>query len=520
MAQPTGADSSMKELSAVARANPALRTADPRFWVRHPLLLLALGVSGTAGWFLMPYMMGEGSTLTGWIISGLTLVATVYAALSAVFIAAELDVSRAMADYVRLAGERALRELRADQRQRMGLDDLQVEFLPQNATRTDVREMFERVVERAKDQQFGGEGALFDQYRERSTARVSKLDRWQQFALRMGILGTFIGLAQAMQAIPEGLASFRTIEAGAGQAARDAGKQAWASFMAVGEQLVSSLTDSFGTSIAGIACALVIWILSFIISRYHHRYLKALSHSIVVVSSLVKNAAFHDAIHEQFQKLVNKLDDVRRHLYDRMGDLAKGVGELEGRVAGQTAAIETGLDKLKASGKKLDGFLVSVETQQTDLIRRLDDLFAKASFPELFQEIRDGIMRASQGIGKTLDGNLKALGEQVSSIHGEVANVQRSLQEDTRGLLEGAGRLQMVLEGMCVRLEAIPVQLAETPRFAGVEAPSPLLAISSGSGVEPVVDELTARSSRKTLIAGSIGTLLGIFVMSIVQWMF
>lgn len=416
----------------LATSSPRVRAWLPTFWFEQRLFALLVVVgAGSLAW-IYPLSLAHVSAEVERYLSLLNLLLWAWAVADAAVTLAALEINHALAAHVYREGEEFLRNLRAGQAARMGLDELSVRFLPSNPTRPAVTRLFEHIVEDAKDRQFNFSGNVVRLYREESSHAVVRIERLQQLTLRLGILGTFIGLGTAMHAIPGGLeAVFPKISSddpSAAAASLDASREV---FVGLAQNLSSALSDAFGTSISGLACSASIWALAYALRRKQFGYFSAMDRAAEVITSLSRNALNVDEFHENFRQLIVQLDELKTQLYDRVGKLSASVVELDGKVNAQTSAVTAGLDKLRGAGGELDVFLKRLSLDQTQVLRNLELLFERAELRQVFGRLEASVEQAGLVLGGKLESQASVALERTASVSQGIADANDRLEKST-----------------------------------------------------------------------------------------
>jgi hypothetical protein len=402
---------SVNSAPTLASKSPRSLVTSVSFWIRH----LALAVL-VVGLFLLlkelwPLAAGSLTSplkrLLCWGIVGLCVIA----AFDAAHTLAILDVNRALAQYIITNGEALLRALRANPADRPELESL-TSFLPQNPSRPAMVRMFEHVLDEARDREFGSSATLVQVYREGVLTRYQRIDRLQQLALRLGILGTFIGLAEALHVVPAGL---KALLPGQAQVSSVTATRQDV-IINMGEELIKFLADAFGTSIVGLATACGIWGMTFVVRRELTTYFDAMERSADVSLALARNAVNESDFQEAFERLIHRLDELKRHLFDRVAKLGESVEALQGRVDAQTETMADAVVALHEGATSLDSVMRTLSGRQDELAKHFEALLAKAGFDKLFTRIEGAVQRAGESVGKDLTRDLASISQSLNDV--------------------------------------------------------------------------------------------------------
>lgn len=407
----------MTDATALARdcrARPNALLTSPRFWRQNALFVLSLGAMLMLLKLIWPLSVGDiQSDFKRWLSYAIVAV-TVWAAMSAARTLAMLHVDRALARFIVTQGEAALRDMRANAAPRPSLDSLSA-FLPENPTRPAISRMFQRVVEEARDREFSTSANLVQVYREALLTRYNKIDRLQQVALRVGILGTFIGLAEAMRLVPAGLNAL--LPAASGDA-----HDRQRIIVDMGQNLLAFLSDAFGTSIVGLAMACGIWGMSFAVRGELTKYFELMERSADVSLSLARNAVNESDFLEAFNKLIHRLDELKRHLFDRVAKLGDSVDRLQATVGEQTETMADAVVELHEGAQAMSALLDKLSGRQNELAHHFETVISKAGFNDLFGRIESAVHKAGESVNGGVARDLQQIGRQLDEMKVVLAN--------------------------------------------------------------------------------------------------
>ena len=392
------------------KANPRALLFSARFWARHVLFVLA--AAGTVLALLAVWNESVAQlTSTKLAIGVAILVLAGYAAFEAAVTLAMLDVERALGTHLISRGEAKLREVRANPATRHKLENLST-FLPDNPTKPTVARLFAHVLEAARDREFGTSATLAQMYRAGLIARFQKIDRLQQIALRLGILGTFIGLGEAMRKVPDGL---RVLSPGVADAAT---RQA--QLVDTAQSLVAFLADAFGTSILGLVVACGISAMVFVVRSHLARYNELMEHSAEVSLSLARNALNESDFQVAFERLIQRLDELKVHLFDRVAKLGDSIDALKGTVGGQTSEMTNAQRQLKVGAQELSNLMQELSGRQSELLEEYRSSVDQVGFTVLFAQLEGAIEKAGDSVGAHLARDLSQISGHLSELSAAV----------------------------------------------------------------------------------------------------
>jgi ABC-type transporter Mla subunit MlaD len=238
--------------------------------------------------------------------------------------------------------------------------------------------------------------------------------------------------------------------------------------------------------------------MTHVVRRKQQQYFSAMDRAAEVVTSLSRNSLNVDEFHEHFKQLIQKLDELKTQLYDRVAKLSEGVLSLDGKVTIQTAAIDSGLEKLRDGGTELDNFLQKLSNDQTAVLRTLSGLFEKAEIGALFTRLQRTIEEEARNLGATLEAQASTIALQARPASVDFGQLARQLETNARAL----EKLDSSMTGLAASLQSM------RPPATRLEPPSTPSAQSRASGV---------RFMGMITLAGLSGSVLTLFFQRALQ---
>lgn len=385
------------------------------FWWRHRVLL-AISSSGL-GIFLL--FLGKthpsGLGLLAHLSTAILILALAGFVIT-VRCAARIEVDEFVADAVGDRTRSALDRLRAKAIARVALDSLR-EWIPNYVHwRAGSVQMFQMVVDEAQDRKYHSPTILAQPFRERSTSDLQSIRTLQKLTLQLGILGTFLGLLQAISSLPgDAMAEQSTIP-----------------------ELLLSLQLAFGTSIAGLEASIALGLMGMFL----HGRLEALWG---LAESTVKD----------FTVLARRTEVVDEYLVE-FSQLRESLNQLRRRIAGhastvrlQTDEIQSGLTRLSEVKDQFDGFLGSVRLEQASVLEEFKSVYELVSPRKAAEELEEGISRTVAKVVDSFQSGLDNGLEQLGSYRGSLEafrEMQVDWRTDTRMVLDRIERVHQLAD--------------------------------------------------------------------------
>ncbi len=263
--------------------------------------------------------------------------------------------------------------------------------------------MFERIVEDAADYVYEGREAVVRPYKEeieRVTRLVSDL---QTTALRLGILGTFVGLILAIQDLGIGA---QLASAQAADATRP--------FFQLSGNLFAALLIAFSTSVMGLIVALVLFFFGLYVRQRQGHLFMAMDESAGRLMMLARRATFRDeGLLASFAQVKSGLDNLRGEIYDKMESTRLALVAFGDRVVAQTDRIDDGIRIFSSYRETWQEWLNELRQQQREVLDAL-------------REHQNELARQSRGV-------LERLGEREKRFLEEVAQTRDLLSTGRLG---------------------------------------------------------------------------------------
>jgi hypothetical protein len=510
----------MSKLATVAVSSPRAVCLQPRFWLAHfdYFAILTLGSLGFIGvlWIFQEKSgtnpnasAGNLSVTLDWVFLAIFIWLSAWSIVRTLKVLAEIMVNRSIATLVEAGAELRLENQAPENR--LDFSSLR-QLIPRNTSKPEpaMIRFTQQILKEAQDRRFDARFHLLEGYQGESIANLLQLERLQTYALRLGILGTFIGLMLA-------LGSFSMIlSSPALDLPKDAGlmrevlENQLQAFAASGWGLVSSLKLCFGTSIEGLVIAFFVAAQAEAVRRRQALYFQEMEDAALSLVALASRSIQRDDLLAGLEDASQAMRSLRGQIYDQSHKLGERLVQVEQRVNNQTTEIQTGLAALAEAREKFGTFLQELSSSQNDFLKDLASLYDVASMRRLFQRLEDSMAGLEKGVSAEVKAGLRGLGEQFGQLCPQLAAFERDVRDaahamasKTEALRSSVGKIESqvaaaasqshrTLEGLLPTLKNLQ---QATSRFGGLFV-------------------LDAALLKRTLIGGSAGLVVGAFASS------
>lgn len=229
--------------------------------------------------------------------------------------------------------------------------------------------LIQQIIADAKDRKYESIDVVTRPYKDETYSNLSTIQDLQQMSLRLGILGTFIGLIIAFSNL-------------------DLGNMEQAALTKSLNAITKALQFSFSTSISGLFASIVLTVLMNIIRRKQEKYFQIMEEMTHSVVSLARKSINKDEFLASFEQLRVSLEEVRNSVNDQQGETKV-----------QTRVLEEGMNKLKFAKTEFDGFLQK-------MLLEVKDVYSILSPEAISQELKERLEKSTEGVAETLNNNL------------------------------------------------------------------------------------------------------------------
>ena len=262
--------------------------------------------------------------------------------------------------------------------------------------------LFRHICNEAMNLKFESSIDVIEPYRDESLESLFTITNIQKIALRIGIMGTFIGLIEAMSQLISLDPQQNIIEALS--------------------TLSTALFISFGASVAGLEVAILLGFLVMLLRKKQGDYFKDMEGSVEVILQLARNANNDDQsrVLGELAKVESIVEQLGKRFYENTQEIQRSIAAVLERIKDQTNEIQSGIEQLKKTKVEFDQFINEIGEVQDRFIGEVKGIYSELSLKSFRDDIKDGILFA----GKTV---ATRLGETESSI-------QRQTQQINEGI--------------------------------------------------------------------------------------
>jgi MotA/TolQ/ExbB proton channel family len=372
-----------KNIYLHSQASPVSLIWKQSFWLTQKVFLIFVGISIILLFLAREYTYSQDAITS---ISNLTIHSLgILGIFFSVSFLAEIEVNTNIVEEIEYKGNEYLSNLHDNPRSRIDLINIGSRLIPDNKSdpKPAMVRLFQRIVLEAKDRRFESSIYLIQPYQDESYEKILLLTNLQKLALRLGILGTFIGLIIAIKDLTN---------KGGGE---DVTKTITGLF--------SALYISFSTSVAGLEVAIFLGILLLILQKKQSKYFKKMEDAVLTMLSAVRSAVNKDEFLVEFQQLSGVTKELGDKVYDYNRSVRESVGSAEQKIVSLTTGIEQGLKQLSQSKTEFDGFLASISNTQKQFIDDLEHVYDVVSLKRISDELQRSIINAGTNVGNRVE---------------------------------------------------------------------------------------------------------------------
>jgi MotA/TolQ/ExbB proton channel family len=369
-----------KNSDSHSKDSPANLVWKQSFWLEQKAFLIFIAISIILLFLARNYTYSQNAATS---MSNLTIhslgILGIYFSINFL---TEIEVNTSIVEEIESKGNEYLGKL---PNARMELSDISLRLIPNNISKPKpaMIRLFQRIALEAKDRRFESSIYLIQPYQDESYEKILLLTNLQKLALRLGILGTFIGLIIAIEALITGGTSEDITKTITG--------------------LFSALYISFSTSVAGLEVAIFLGILLLILQKKQSKYFKKMEDAVLTMLSAARSAVNKDEFLVEFQQLSGVTRELGDKVYDYNRSVRESVGSAEQKIVSLTVEIERGLKQLNQSKTEFDGFLASISNTQKQFIDDLEHVYDVVSLKRISDELQKSIINAGTNVGNRVE---------------------------------------------------------------------------------------------------------------------
>jgi vacuolar-type H+-ATPase subunit H len=254
-------------------------------------------------------------------------------------------------------------------------------------------------------------------HREKIVSSIVELQNIHKLALRLGILGTFIGLLLAISQLggflqaPTALADSASIDI---VQRLESDQQ---NFALIIPHLFDALKVSFGTSVAGLEVSVLLGIVVMLLSKQMEHYFRDMEDAAGTMLSLARNAENPDAYFTEFRQIRNSLQQLEGKIYNQTKSITEELSQIGESLKDQTVDFETRLDRFQTIRKEWNSFFEDIQSTQKSLL---------SSSEKSNKELISHIEKSQSGVTESFEELLKQFETSQTKL---VENVQTSQEK-------------------------------------------------------------------------------------------
>ena len=269
--------------------------------------------------------------------------------------------------------------------------------------------LFQRIIMEAKDQQFESSVSIMHPYKDESYDKLLQISNYQKLALRLGILGTFIGLIIAIKNLADNGISEDITE--------------------LIKSLFSSLYLAFSTSVAGLEVAILLGVLLSILHRKQKKYFRNMEDAVLSMLSLARNAINKDEFSQELQKINDNVTQSNERLYNSNQSIIKSINNSQKQIVDLTTQIKQGLKQLSQSKTEFDGFLDNISDTQKQFITEMQQVYDVTSLKKMSDELQRNIVITGRSLGDRVENTEVKIELQTKQIQQGIDRLRQSYIE-------------------------------------------------------------------------------------------
>lgn len=296
---------------------------------------------------------------------------------------ATVEIEKGIANKIRIEGEDYLRLLKSGQGSRLDLSKMEETFLGDKIKPTlAMPRLFRHICKEAENLKFESSLDVIEPYRDESIESIFAITNIQKLALRAGILGTFIGLLEAISQLA------KTQE----------------NPLEVISNLSASLFISFSTSVAGLEVAILLGVLIMLLRKQQDVYFRDMETSVEVILSSVRNANNDNQsfILGELAQLSGLIEQLGIKIYEHTKEVKLSINVAQTRMNEQTNVIEKGIQQLKQAKSEFDEFIGEVSQVQKNFIGEVTTVYHQLSLKEFQDGIQNSIISAGNNVSHSV----------------------------------------------------------------------------------------------------------------------
>lgn len=418
-----------KNLSSEAATYSPQSLLKQRFFWESQTRFLVLSVLGALFILvLVPVTYHGAALMSSYLFTLFIQLFVVWGLYLGVRIIAEIGVEQAIVDHIESRGTDHLRKIQKNQAHMVDLDRLESDFLPYNPSNPipAMIRLFQHICKEAKDHKFESSIHVIQPYKDESIGRIFELQNVQTIALRLGILGTFVGLILAISR----LLTLKDV------LSSDQG------FFRIISDLFNDLYISFSTSIAGLEVAIILAFLISVVRQKQDAYFRSMENAVVTMLSLARHSINKDDFQVEFSQINNSIKQLDNKYYQQTQKITDHILAVEQTISRQTTEIQTGIVELANAKAKFEGFLADINEIQRKFIADMKDIYDVLSMKRLTAEIHAGIAKTGEEIAEKLNPNVMRISDKLVEFTTSANQLTQTYETHAREVSENMTKME------------------------------------------------------------------------------
>lgn len=242
---------------------------------------------------------------------------------------------------------------------------------------TNAGRLISRILDDAEDYIYDERESILAPYRQQLHQQLKRFESLQSYALRLGILGTFIGLILAISELA-GMVNFS-----APASPNEVGQTRSEMFVSLSSQLFDAMKFAFGTSVAGLSVSLLVAILTVYLNRKLKSVINSCEDAASIVISLARKSTYEDkGILSSFAQIKNVIEIQTEEVQSQVGKAMVEMNFVKDTIHRQNQSLEDGIEvlsKMQTQWQSYVGIMRKHQSEMVDLQKSQIEDFTKAT---------------------------------------------------------------------------------------------------------------------------------------------
>ena len=442
--------------AAMARRSRRETLLHPRFWISHwgyaILLLLEIGaIGGSVFWAQQSGIrLPEEFTFDSLaiLLTAGFFVAIAGACLWASRITAEAlaetMIDETIARVIERDADEKLAGLGSRDSSRIDLDSIR-QLIPENRSSPEpaMIRLAQELFKEAGGMRFDARFHLLPRVRAENSTFVFKLERLQRYSLRLGILGTFVGLLIALVTFslvgpdPSSVSGELTTNGAtslSGAATLEAGTR----------YMFDALGFCFATSIAGLLASLLIAAQAEGLRFRQLRCGRRMEDATLSLVTLLSRTVHREDLLASLEESTIETRRLREEIYNQSQKVDRALGNLDKRISAQTAAIGVGMGQLRQAQGDFQQFLRGIRSVQSEFLAELAKNYDAKAIAQLIFRIEKAVGDAGTDLSTVVRSELSQVLVELKDRNGQLISANEDFLSDLAASFDRASLDKLV----------------------------------------------------------------------------